>query len=75
MGVVAACGRWHVAFCEAHRGATTRVNGVPKWARWEHASAGIWAFNVVPYGAAKRVKGVPNMGTVAACERRRLGFR
>eukprot|EP00959_Pyramimonas_sp_CCMP1952_P321897 6735762-Pyramimonas_sp.AAC.1 len=34
-------------------GATDRVRGVPTWARWAHASAGIWAFGGALYGATK----------------------
>ena len=33
--------------------------GVPEWAQWAHANAAIWALSGAPYGAAKRVRGVP----------------
>eukprot|EP00959_Pyramimonas_sp_CCMP1952_P062900 1315109-Pyramimonas_sp.AAC.1 len=35
------------------------LRGVPKWARWAYANAGMWAFGGAPDGATKRVRGVP----------------
>ena len=30
------------------------MRGVPRWVRWAHANAAIWAFGGAPYGATKR---------------------
>ena len=33
-----------------------------RWAGWAHANAASGAFGGAPYGATKRVRGVPNLG-------------
>ena len=38
------------------------LRGVPTWVRCPHANAATVAFGGVPYGATKRVRGVPKWG-------------
>eukprot|EP00959_Pyramimonas_sp_CCMP1952_P284302 5943173-Pyramimonas_sp.AAC.1 len=63
------------AFGGASCGATKSVTGVPKWARWAHASAVIWAFGRAPFWGHGTLEGCANMGTVGARERWHLGRR
>eukprot|EP00959_Pyramimonas_sp_CCMP1952_P057219 1194144-Pyramimonas_sp.AAC.1 len=55
VNTVAVC----TAFGRAPCWATKLGRGMPKWVRWPHANAGIWAFGGAPCGATKRVRGVP----------------
>eukprot|EP00959_Pyramimonas_sp_CCMP1952_P240054 5016710-Pyramimonas_sp.AAC.1 len=49
-------------------GATNRVRGVPKLARWCHTSAAAGAFGGAPFGATTRARRLPK------CERSHLGL-
>ena len=59
MGAVGACERSHLGLRWSSLWGHETCEGVPKWVRWAHANAAIWAFGGAPYGATKRVRGVP----------------